>query len=107
MFPSYSYPSRLTWGLAAGVLFGLRRSFRLDGQACIGRLNPALQVLGQQHIPASGPGLLVFNHYYRPGFNAWWMALAIVAVVPCDIYFAMTGELTYPGEWYESVGMVV
>jgi 1-acyl-sn-glycerol-3-phosphate acyltransferase len=104
MFPSYSYPRKVTWGLAASVLFGLRRSFRLDGQACVGRLKPPLRVTGEEHIPRSGPCLVIFNHYFRPGFNAWWMALAIAAVVPQDIHFIMTGELTYPGRWYAPLG---
>jgi 1-acyl-sn-glycerol-3-phosphate acyltransferase len=104
MFPAYSYPIRVVWGLPASVLFGMRRSFRLDGQACIRRLKPPLRVLGQQHIPQAGPGLIVFNHYYRPGFNAWWMAFAIAATVPAEIHFIMTGELTYPGKWYAPLG---
>jgi 1-acyl-sn-glycerol-3-phosphate acyltransferase len=87
------------------VLFGGRRSFRRDGQACLARLRPPLHVLGAENIPASGPCLITFNHYYRPGFNAWWMALALAATVPTEVHFVMTGELTYPGKWYAGLGM--
>ena len=59
---------------------------------------------GWKNIPQSGPCLITFNHYYRPGFNAWWMALALAATVPVDIHFVMTGELTYPGKWYAPLG---
>ena len=103
-YPRYSYPLHLAPGLIANILFGGRRSFRRDGQACIERLQPPLRVLGEENIPRSGPCMLTFNHYYRPGFNAWWMALALAAVVPVDIHFAMTGELTYPGTWYAPLG---
>ena len=46
----------------------------------------------------------MFNHYYRPGFNAWWMALALAATVPAEIHFVMTSELTFPGKWYAPLG---
>lgn len=49
--------------------------------------------------------MVTFNHYYRPGFNAWWLALAVAATVPLDIHFVITGELTYPGRWYAPLGM--
>jgi 1-acyl-sn-glycerol-3-phosphate acyltransferase len=104
-YPRYSYPLRLAPGLIANVFFGGRRSFRRDGLACIERLKPSLQVLGKENIPRGGPGLITFNHYYRPGFSAWWMALALTAIVPVEIHFVMTGELTFPGKWYAPLGM--
>jgi len=103
-YPRYTYPPALVLGLAANVFLGGRRSFRGDGQACIGRLVPPLRVDGAENIPSTGPCLLTFNHYYRPGFDAWWMALALAASVPAEIHFVMTGELTYPGRWYAPLG---
>jgi hypothetical protein len=91
--------------LAARVLFGGRRPFRQDGMACVDRLQPPLHVFGDENIPSAGPGLILHNHYYRPGFNAWWMALALAAAVPQEIHFVMTGELTFPGKWYAPAGM--
>jgi hypothetical protein len=105
MFPEYSYPPRLIYGMAGSLVFGGQRSFRRDGQLCIERLKPPLRILGQENIPHAGPCLITFNHYYRPGFNAWWMALALAAAVPADIQFVMTGELTWPGKWYAPLGM--
>jgi hypothetical protein len=104
MYPEYSYPPRLIPGMAGSLLFGGRRSFRRDGELCIERLKPPLRILGAENIPPSGPCLITFNHYYRPGFNAWWMALALAAAVPVDIHFVMTGELTWPGKWYAPPG---
>jgi hypothetical protein len=104
-YPSYSYPFSLAPGLLVHVLFGGRRSFRRDGLACVERMNPPLRVLGEENIPQGGPCLLTFNHYYRPGFSAWWMALALSATIPVDIHYGMTGELTFPGKWYAPLGM--
>jgi hypothetical protein len=104
-YPHYSYPLSLAPGLIANTLFGGQRSFRRDGLACVQRINPPLQILGKENIPQGGPCLITFNHYYRPGFSAWWMALALAATVPMDIHFVMTGELTFPGKWYARPGM--
>jgi hypothetical protein len=105
MFPGYSYPKSRILFLAASVFFGGHRSFRQDARACMAQLTPPLHLLGQENIPQTGPCLITFNHYYRPGFHAWWMALAIAASVPADIHFGMTAELTFPGRWYASLGM--
>jgi 1-acyl-sn-glycerol-3-phosphate acyltransferase len=61
-------------------------------------------VITPENIPSRGPCLLTFNHYYRPGFNAWWMALALAAVVPEEIHFVMTGELTWEGRRFALLG---
>jgi hypothetical protein len=51
--------------------------------------------------------VITVNHYYRAGFAAQWIALAIAATVPVDMHWVMTGELTYPGKWYASLGMIL
>src|SRR5512137_950234 len=103
-FPRYSYPFGRDLSLAANVFFGGQRSFREDGLACIQRLKPPLQVFGGKNIPHGGPCLITFNHYYRPGFHAWWMALGIASLVPVEMHWVMTGELTFPGKWYARLG---
>ncbi len=104
MFPNYSYPLRLIPCFTANILFGGHRSFHRDGQLCIGRLKPPLRVIGGGNVPQSGPCLITFNHYYRPGFDAWWMALGIASLVPVEMHWVMTGELTWPGKWYAPLG---
>jgi hypothetical protein len=104
-YPRYTYPPLGVLGLAFNVLFGGHRSFHADGKRCIERLKPPLRVLGDENIPPFGPCLITFNHYYRPGFGAWWLALAIAAVVPVEMHWIMTGELTYPSKWYAPLGM--
>ena len=104
MYPRYSYPPRLIPDLAKNILFGDQRSFRRDGQECMALLKPPLRLLGAENIPLGGPCLITNNHYYRPGFDAWWMALALAATLPVELRFVMTGELTYPGKWYAPLG---
>ncbi len=48
--------------------------------------------------------MITLNHYYRPGFGAWWLALAVAASVPVEMHWVMTGELTFPGKWYAFLG---
>ena len=68
------------------------------------RLSPPLQVFGKENIPSIGPCLLTFNHYSRPDFNAWWIALAVASQLPMDAHFVMTDELTSPGKRYSPGG---
>ncbi len=104
VYPRYAYPRRALLGLGWQVLAGGRRSFAADARACLDCLQPPLQVLGREHIPARGPALIVVNHYHRPGFDAWWIALAITSVVPVEMHWVMTDELTFPGKWYAALG---
>jgi hypothetical protein len=46
--------------------------------------------------------LIVVNHYYRPGFRAWWLTFGLSAVVPADIHWITTAALTFrdwPRRW--------
>jgi 1-acyl-sn-glycerol-3-phosphate acyltransferase len=54
-------------------------------------------VEGKEHIPQTGPALIVLNHYHRPGFQAYWFALAISAVTPVEIHWTITGAWTDDG----------
>ncbi len=110
-YPCYTYPPLGVLGLAFNVFFGGHRSFHADGKRCIARLTsqsrcakPPLRVYGAENIPQSGPCLITFNHYYRPGFHAWWLALGIASVVPVEMHWIMTGELTFPSRWYAPLG---
>jgi hypothetical protein len=104
MYPHYSFPPRTVTGLIRDLILSRRRSFREDALACLGRLTPSLRVMGDENIPRAGPCVVTFNHYYRAGFNAIWMPIAIAATVPVEMHFVMTGELTYPGKWYAPLG---
>jgi hypothetical protein len=103
-FPRYPYPAYLVLSFVASLITGRRRSFSCDSQLCVERIQPPLRVLGEEHIPIAGPCLITFNHYFRPGFHAWCMALAIAARVPVEMHWVMTAELTFPGKWYAPLG---
>ncbi|MBN2548903.1 MAG: 1-acyl-sn-glycerol-3-phosphate acyltransferase [Anaerolineales bacterium] len=81
--------------LAWTGLSGKQRSFRQDALRCTARL--PLMVNGSQHIPQTGPALMVMNHYHRPGFQAYWFTLAISAVTPAEIHWTITSAWTDDG----------
>jgi len=99
---------RLSWRFLGGFLWAaltLRpRSFARDAQVAVTGLYPALEVLGAEHVPPRGPCLVVCNHYSRPGFDAWWLALTIAAAVASrrapdadpEIHWVMTAAWTFP-----------
>ena len=97
------YPSIVGAGLralASSLLTGVngrpQRSFRADAMSLVDRIDPPVQVLGQEFMPTGGPCLLLSNHYYRPGFDAWTRALAVSATVPVEVRWIITAALTYP-----------
>ena len=96
-FPRYPLPPGLVAGLAFSTLFGIRRSFREDALQCIARLKPSSRVIGEENVPDREPCVVTVNHYSRPGFGAWWIALAIAATVPVEMHWVITSELTYLG----------
>ncbi|MBN2387053.1 MAG: hypothetical protein JXB85_08530 [Anaerolineales bacterium] len=102
--PEYAYPAAALTGLIRDILLGRQRSFRDDGIACLRHLRPPLRLLGAEHIPSTGPCVVTVNHYARPGFNAWWIALAVAGTVPVEMHWLMTAELTFPGRWYGPLG---
>jgi len=101
----YQIPLDMQLGLAISWLKLSRRSFRADAARCISRLSPTVVFSGTQNIPDSGPYLITFNHFYRPGFNIWWLTMALAAALPVEAHVIMSAELTYPGRWYAPVGM--
>lgn len=103
----YAYPSGFVPALARDAVLGRRRSFQKDSVALISQLVPPLNVTGEENIPRGGPCVVTVNHYFRPGFQAWWIALGIAACIPAEMHWMITGELTFPGKWYASLGKPV
>lgn len=104
MYPRYGYPWHIVLGVGGQIVLGGRRSFRADARACLDCLRPALQLYGAEHIPRVGPALVTVNHYHRPGFGAWWIALAVASVVPVEMHWTMTDEWTFAGRRHAAVG---
>jgi len=97
--PRYSLSISLLLRIAVSVLLNRPRSFHRDAHSLIDRLQPPLQVHGQEHIP-NKDFFLTINHYTRPGFGAWWIALAVSAVVEQDIHWMIANAWAFPGKWY-------
>ena len=101
---AYSLPKAMIGGLVWSAATLRRRSFARDARWAVRGLSPPLLVLGGEHVPPREPCLVVCNHYSRPGFNAWWVALAISAaiadgralVADPEVRWVMTAAWTFP-----------
>jgi 1-acyl-sn-glycerol-3-phosphate acyltransferase len=102
--PAYPVPWRLLCHVVCSAARGGQRSFALDSQKATALLQPKLRVLGGDHVPRTGPCLIVCNHYSRPGFAAWWTGFAISSAVAerragastSSIRWVMTAAWTFP-----------
>lgn len=90
----YPFPWRMAGSLAWSSVYGGRRSLRADAQEAVARLRPPLRVIGRAEIP--DPCVITINHYARPGFQAWWLALAVSAVLPAEVHWVVTAAWRYP-----------
>lgn len=102
--PTYSYPPGRFIRAACDLLLARRRDLQKDAKACIEHMSSELKVLGRENIPDRGRCVLTINHFHRPGLGAQWIALAVSALVPLRMRWAVTGELMCQGKWYEAVG---
>lgn len=93
----YPFLWRTSLLLLRDALLQRQRSFRSDAIACVDLLPFTPKISNPENIPKSGPCLLVMNHYARPGFPAWWIALGISAAVPFEIHWMMTAAWTHMG----------
>jgi 1-acyl-sn-glycerol-3-phosphate acyltransferase len=97
-------PKRVIGGCVWGAVTLRPRSFAQDARLAVSGLQPPLEVDGADRIPVRGSALVVCNHYGRPGFDAWWIALSVSASVAegraqdadPEIHWLMTAAWTYP-----------
>jgi 1-acyl-sn-glycerol-3-phosphate acyltransferase len=100
----YRLPRTLVLGILWSALTLRHRSFAHDARAAFDGLYPPLEVVGGGSVPARAPILVACNHYSRPGFAAWWLALAISAAVAArrvpdagsEMRWVMTAAWTFP-----------
>lgn len=103
-YPKYSYPPGLLARASWDLILLRRRDLHRDAKACIENMSAGLQVFGTENIPQQGGCVLTINHFHRPGLGAQWIALAVTALVPLKICWAVTGELMCQGKWYQAIG---
>ena len=94
----YRLSRSILFSLVRDALLGRQRSFRDDALACLEKLHPPLQISGKENIPREGTCVVTVTHYYRQGFDAWWIALAVAASVPVEMHWVATGELMHWGK---------
>ena len=104
MIPNYQYPPTVLFKIARNMVSGQDSSFRSLAREFFKKQPDLLKIEGKEYIPELGPCVLTFNHYHRPGFHAWWLALAVASVIPQDIHWIATNELTFPNKWYRVIG---
>ncbi len=103
-WPTYRLPLRLLGGVLWAGLTLRPRSCARDARVAMTGVRPGLRVLGGDHVPPRAPCLVACNHYSRPGFDTWWVALAISAAVAAhrapgadpEIHWVMTAAWTFP-----------
>ena len=95
MPPQYPFPWKIGLLLLRDALLLRGRHFRQDTLEIAKLLHPPPEIFGKVNVPSTGPALLVTNHYSRPGFPAWWIAIGITASVPVDIHWLMTAGWTH------------
>jgi hypothetical protein len=73
------------------------RSFHQDSQAFL-RGCTRYRVIGEIPDPNRfDRGLVVtFNHYFRPGFDAWWLGFVLASIIPSDLKLVITSAHTFP-----------
>jgi hypothetical protein len=94
MPPSYRYPARIAFSILADFFLGRKRSFFADAA----RLTEGILHLEILANPprGEGPYLFLVNHYSRPGFQAWWIAIALTSASGRELHWPMTSAWTFP-----------
>ena len=100
----YRLPRQLLASVVWAAVVLRQRSCARDAQVAMTGVCPGPDVRGAEHIPPRGPCLVACNHYTRPGFGAWWLALAIASAVAArrapdadpEIRWVMTAAWTFP-----------
>jgi hypothetical protein len=60
-------------------------------------------VVGREHIPQRGPGLITINHYHSPRFWSAWLALSVSAQITGEVYWTVANAWTYPNRLKNAV----
>jgi hypothetical protein len=91
-------PPLYLMAVIVSVLTGRRRSFTADGRRLLSRLSIPPRIVGEEHIPAREPFVVIANHYQRPGLWVVWGGLLISTAVARrrqelpEVRWAVAGE---------------
>lgn len=95
IYPHYALQAQTIAAMMASFLTRQKRSFREDAIALVKGIQPKPCVLGSIPDPPPGGMVLLVNHYNRPSFQAWWIALSISSVLPFDLHWVVTSGWVY------------
>ena len=102
MLPDYPPISACVATEAAwSILLKKKRSFRQDALRLTRNLS--IKNTDSVNIPCQGPGVILVNHYQRPGFFTGWIALALSAAVPEEVIWTMTAAWTGSSTRWERI----
>ena len=91
----YPLLTRMTLRLIVAGVLGRPSNFAADARVWASSLAHPIQCTGDPPSAAGGYVLAV-NHYCRPGFPAWWIALSVSSLLPMNVHWLMTSTWTYP-----------
>jgi hypothetical protein len=97
--PGFRLPWRIAPSLGMDVWLGRSRSLRDDCAAMVAQVRPAPMVDGAEHIPTSGPFVLIANHYEGPGLWIGWTAALLTDAVarvrpgPVPVHWLVIGTM--------------
>jgi hypothetical protein len=103
MLPAYRIPPVLLICMALDLLQGKPRSFGQDDRTCTGAVSPPICYIGLDALPPP-PCIITINHFTRPGFQAWWLALGVSAALTEEVRWLVTAAWTFPGRSWAKVG---
>lgn len=97
--PKYPFWTSTTLAIGRALFTGETRFASHDARAMLSQLDPPLVQVGAFSKPNPSGVAIAVNHYTRPGFNAWWIALVISALYPKEVHWTMTEAWVYPEGW--------
>ncbi|MDD5370728.1 MAG: hypothetical protein PHQ40_16725, partial [Anaerolineaceae bacterium] len=97
-YPVYHVHLIPTIRLILAALTCLPRSFQQDSRHFLQGCSQ-IKVIGvPPDLNCYEHGLLVtFNHYFRPGFDGWWLGFALASILPADFKLVITSAHTFSG----------
>lgn len=95
----YRFPKPLLLRIALSIARAQPRSLGDDSAGGLRGASPPPVALNTHHLPATGPFVVVGNHYERPGLWGGWGAMVVSAEVrqatepPRDLHWLMSSEM--------------
>jgi 1-acyl-sn-glycerol-3-phosphate acyltransferase len=100
---TYRLPLTYIASVLYALIFHQKRSFKADSHLALSGRHSPIIVKGRNHIPKTGPYLILMNHYSRPGFIPYWSAFAIASQLNLESHWLMTSAWTSPNEYWNFI----